>query len=144
VPLALACALLASCIVVPIPTPGHKVLSGQPVTDEQLAFLQAGKTTRAEVHSNLGAPDILWEDADIYVYQWELRQGMLFWAVGGGYQAVGGMADIPKHHLLLIDFDRRGRVRRFEKAVRPLGTPCAEFLKDWARQSPPGTPKAGP
>jgi hypothetical protein len=64
---------------------------------------------------------------------WVMRSGVLFWAVGGGYTGAAGLADIPSKHALLIQFDRRNRVRRFESVVRPPLKPYGDFHKEWVK-----------
>jgi len=130
----LICVLLlfTSCVMIPIPTTETKVLAGTPVTEEHLGFLTPKITTKRDVIDRLGNPNIIWEDLRVFVYNWEVRQGILLWAAGGHYAAVGGIEDIPKHYLLLIQFDEHDRLHRFERTVRPLLQSYADFLKEWA------------
>jgi outer membrane protein assembly factor BamE (lipoprotein component of BamABCDE complex) len=138
---------LASCVMVPVPTGEDKVLAGKPVTEEQLAFLAPGVTTAQQVVERLGNPTVIWEEARVFVYNWQMRQGILFWAIGGASQGAmaggAGMTDIPRHYLLLIRFDEQARVRYFERAVCPLNVSYSEFLKEWVRNTtaiPPRNP----
>jgi len=133
----LFCTLLSQtgCILLPIPTQEHKVLSGTPVTEEQLAFLVRNVTTKTEVTVRLGSPDVIWEDAHLFTYNWVVRQGILVWAVGAGYSGAAGISDIPKHYMLLIQFDDQDRVQRFESAVRPSYKSYGDFLKEWIDDS---------
>ena len=124
--------LMESCIMVPVPTKEDRVLAGKPVTDAQLSFLTPKVTTMEEVVERLGNPNIIWEDARVFVYKWDMRQGILFWAV---MWTPGGMEDIPKHYLLLIRFDEQGRVLRFTRTTRPLSQPLADFLQKWLQNS---------
>jgi outer membrane protein assembly factor BamE (lipoprotein component of BamABCDE complex) len=126
---------LGGCVAVPVPTKEDKVLSGRPVTEEQIAFLTPKVTTKQEVIEQLGNPNIIWEDARVFVYNWEMRQGVLFWAAGATYSGAVGAKDIPKYYLLLIQFDDQERVLRFERTVRPSSQPYAEFLKEWIRKT---------
>jgi hypothetical protein len=57
-----------------------KVLAGKPVTEEQLFFLKLQITTMQEVIEHLGNPNIIWENVRVFVYSWDMRQGILFWA----------------------------------------------------------------
>lgn len=133
----LFCALISQtgCIVLPIPTQERKVLAGTPVTEEQLAFLVHNVTTKSEVMVHLGSPDVIWEDARLFAYNWVVRQGILVWAVGGGYSGAAGISDIPKPYILLIQFDDQDRVQRFERAVRPSNKSYGDFLKEWIADS---------
>jgi len=133
----LFCALISQtgCILLPIPAQEYKVLAGTPVTEEQLVFLASNVTTKSEVIDRLGSPDVIWEEARLFVYNWVVRQGILIWAVGGGYSGAAGISDIPKHYMLLIQFDDQDRVQRFERAVRPSYKSYGDFLKEWIGDS---------
>jgi hypothetical protein len=131
----LASALLQSgCIMLPIPTPEKKVLQGKPVTPEQIAFLSPGDTTSAQVVARLGKPDIIWEEARVYAYNWVLRSVVLFWAVGAGGRGAAGLEDLEGRHALLIQFDRHDRVLRYESVVRPPLKSYGDFLKEWVKK----------
>jgi len=133
----LFCALISQtgCVFLPIPTQARKVLAGNPVTEEQLVFLAPNFTTKSEVLTRLGSPDVIWEEARLFAYNWEMRQGILIWAVGAYYSGAAGMSDIPKHYMLLIQFDDQDRVRCFERAVRPAYKSYGDFLKEWIGNS---------
>ncbi|MDD2315836.1 MAG: hypothetical protein RBR01_05265 [Desulfobacterales bacterium] len=126
--------LMEGCIMVPVPTKQDRALAGKPVTEAQLSFLTPKITTMEEVVERLGNPNIIWEDARVFVYHWDMRQGILFWAVAG-QTAGAGMEDIPKHYLLLIRFDEQSRVVRFTRTARPLLQPLADFLQQWLQNS---------
>lgn len=121
--------------MVPLPTPENKVLSGKQVKEEQFSFLSPSITTKQEVFERLGNPTVIWEDARVFVYRWEMRQGILFWAVGAYYSAALGMTDVPKKYLFLIRFDEQDRVQHFEKAVCSPYRSYAECLIEWVRDS---------
>jgi len=106
--------LLTSCVVLPIPTTESKVLAGKPVREEQLSFLKPNITTKQDVIERLGNPNVIWEDVRVFAYNWDMRQGILFWAVGAYYSGGMGTEDIPKHYALLIQFDEQDRVQRFD------------------------------
>jgi hypothetical protein len=133
----LFCVLISlnGCILLPIPTQEYKVLAGTPVTEEQLVFLAPNITTKSEVTARLGSPDVIWEDARLFAYNWVVRQGILIWAVGAGYSGRTGILDIPKRYMLLIQFDEQDRVQRFERAVRPSYKSYGDFLKEWIGDS---------
>lgn len=113
----------------------EEVLAGMPVKDEQLLFLACNVTTKSDVTMRLGSPDVIWEDARLFAYNWVVRQGILVWAVGGGYSGAAGMMDIPKRYMLLIQFDGQDRVQRFERMVRPPHKSYGDFLKEWIADS---------
>lgn len=128
---------LAGCVMVPVPWTEDKVLTGKQVTEEQISFLTPNVTTMQEVLERLGNPTVIWEDARVFVYNWAMRQGIVFWAVyGGGF----GMGDISKHYLLLIQFDEQDRVQRFERAVCPMNRSYSECLTEWVGSAVQTTP----
>jgi outer membrane protein assembly factor BamE (lipoprotein component of BamABCDE complex) len=139
---------LTGCVMVPVPTGEDKILAGKPVAEEQLAFLAPGVTTTQQVIERLGNPIVIWEEARVFVYNWKMRQGILFWAIGGASQGAmaggAGMTDIPRHYLLLIRFDEQDRVRHFERAVCPLNISYSEFLKEWVGKSTAISPRNPP
>jgi outer membrane protein assembly factor BamE (lipoprotein component of BamABCDE complex) len=132
--LQLACvALLAcGCVVLPIPTDEDKVLEGRPVSEFQQSFIRPGETTREDVLRHLGQPYIIWEDARVYVYRWDMRQGIFVWVVFGSRDIGGDAHDVPKHYLLLVQFDGDNVVSRVERTTRPLSRSATDFLMDWA------------
>ena len=125
--------------MVPIPTP-ERVLSGTAIEPEQLAFVVTNVTTRTEIIEHLGEPNAIWVEADLFVYEWVMRRGLLLWAVGvgpagGGVGAAGGAGavPIPKTYVLLVQFDQCDRVQRCARLVRPMGTFYGDFLKQWVK-----------
>ena len=128
--LLLTAAFAGGCAV-PIPLPQDTVLEGKPVTAEQIAFLTPSVTTKAEIIERLGLPSVVWEDARVMTYDWEMRQGILIWAVGGYTGGAVGITDIPAHHLLIMEFDESWTLRRYEHATRDLLKSYPDFLVEW-------------
>lgn len=133
--LLLACVVLLAggCVVLPIPTGEDKVLEGRPVTEFQQSFIKPGVTTREDVLRHLGQPYIIWEDARVFVYRWDMRQGIFVWIVTDGRQIAGDAHDVPKHYLLLVQFDGDNVVSRSERTTRPLSRSAPDFLMDWVQ-----------
>jgi hypothetical protein len=127
------------CLAVPIPT-GEQTPAGKPVSQEQVAFLTPGVTTKEEVTEHLGSPSMIWEEARLFSYDWAVRRGVLVWVAGGGYSGAGGIADISEHRSLLIQFDEHYRVRRFGSAVRPGYQSYGDFLREWVGKPDPTGP----
>lgn len=122
------------CVILPIPTNEKVVLTGKPVTLDQLSFLSANATTKKDVIEHLGNPTIIWEEARIFSYDWAVRDGIFVWMLAGGYTATGGIEDIPKRYSLIIQFDDHDHIKHFEKAVRPALQSYGGFLKEWVRK----------
>lgn len=106
------------------------------MTEEQLAFLSPKATTKREVLDRLGSPSVIWDDARVFAYNWEMRQGILFWVISGYTTGAAGAEDIPKRYVLLILFDRQDRVERFERTVRPASMSYGKFIERWLKRSP--------
>lgn len=121
---------LSACVV---PTTSA-VLAGKPVTEEQVAFLALKETTKKEVLGRLGSPNVVWEDARVFVYLWELRQGIFFWSLS--YDPV----DISKRYVLLIQFDEEDRLHRFERTTPPHFKSFGDFLREWVSSPPKAQP----
>jgi hypothetical protein len=137
----LAAVFLCGCVPIPLSEP--KVLAGKEVSLEQLEFLTPGVTTKAEVIARLGQPSVVWEDARVMTYDWEMRWGVLVWAVGGYGVGYAGITDIPTHHLLLMEFDDAWRLRRSERVVREERTPYSECLLQWKAGIHPASASVG-
>lgn len=140
--LLLSLPLLSSCIIIPIPSSSHKVVSGEAVAAEQLRFLSLNSTTQAEVLDHLGAPDIIWEDARVFVYNWEISEGSFFWFFGGYGAGNAGTWDISSYYMFLLQFDEQQRVTRFEAVERPAYTSYGHFLEKWTTRPPSNDPIA--
>ena len=128
-------ALLQAGCMLPVPLSENKVLAGKSISEYRLSFLQSKSATRQDVEERIGKPDILWEDERVYVYDWDMRQGVLLYAMGGGYSGAAGLQEIPRHHLLIIRFDEQDRVADFARTTRPMLQPYANFLREWLSKS---------
>lgn len=141
VSLALVSVALQGCVILPVPTPEHGLLSGRgEITEADVAFLEAGKTTREELLLRFGEPSTSLNDERILVYHWQAVRGYVLVAVGG---RGGGDADawpVPKDYLVLVEFDEHGRLRRSERTAAGLFESTAERVDKW---TPPGSVKLG-
>lgn len=129
----LAAVFLCGCVPIPLSEP--KVLAGTEVSPGQLEFLTPGVTTMADVIARLGPPNVIWDDARVVSYDWDMRWGVLVWAVGGYGVGYVGVSDIPTHHLLLMEFDDTWRLRRSESVIREALTSYAQCLVQWKSSS---------
>jgi len=120
------------CVMLPIPLP-EKVLYGTKVPDENLSFIEIGVTTKTEVSERLGFPYSVWRDENIFVYFWKERWGVLLWAIGGGYSGGAGAWDINNDHFLIIQFDSKDRVKRFESTIGDIDS-YDDHISDWIRR----------
>ena len=148
VALAASLSLVVGCVgVIPLPTCSKKPVYGQSVTPAQTAFIQPGKTTRAEVVAELGGDYVALPMKRAIAYSWELPGGGGVWwycvvlpyggAAGGG-DWVGGWRGF------LVAFDDRGVVAA--TAFKKLSTRRSldENMRRWVAKLPghPGAPAA--
>jgi hypothetical protein len=126
----------AGCIIIPVPLPEDTVLAGNPVTPEQTAFIVPGVTTRAEVVERLGPPSILWDDARVIIYDWEMRAGVVILLAGGPGGGSVADLDISAHYLVIMEFDEEDRVLRFERTKHDSLQSFSEFLLAWKNAGP--------
>lgn len=112
-----------------------KLLSGRRTTDEQTSPIQIGVTTKDEIVSQLGAPDVFWVVERIFAYNWEMHQAVIAWLVSHGYQGALGAAEIGKGCVLLIQFDQNDYVKRFEVTKRAMFESYGDHLIEWVEQS---------
>jgi hypothetical protein len=122
--------------------------SGYKISEETIAFIRPGETTRAEVIENLGPPLLELRDIRASAYTW----GKMRLAVSGkqvmredplqSRQMTGySLAPPPSEEGTLVEhrrwlcclaFDDQGKVRRVER-IRVEGSPSLEkALRDWA------------
>jgi WD40 repeat protein len=97
---ALAAVTFQGCIV-----PNVKPIKGA----EDVAPIKIGETTREQVVTILGEPNVSADDR-LLVYNWE--KSRYFWVVGAGYSAVGGDAGLEGFRVA-VELDATGRVGDF-------------------------------
>jgi hypothetical protein len=126
-----ALSLCQGCVVVPVRAPTRtNGLSGK-MEKVNLNFLQAGKTTRQEVNEKLGETDTTVKENGLFLGRWTSSKWGVFWAAGGGYNAVGGWNRGWARHNVLISFDENNVVQQFrqfpdEDLVKQLSAWVAE------------------
>lgn len=124
------------CVVIPIPTKETKVLSGRPISPEKRVLLKPGETTREQVVNCLGPPSYEWEDRRTFAYVWDMRQAIALWIAGAYYTGAAGVEDVPKHYVLLIEFDAGSKMVRSELVKRPWLESLKGLLIRWQRDKP--------
>ena len=128
-----ALALVATCSgCLYWPVSENKVLKGKQVTERQRQVICPAVTSRSDVISNLGPPDVEWENERVFAYRWEMRRGLLFYAIGGGYDAEAGVIEVPKGYILLVQFDHGDRVSRVEQLPDKALESFGKQVRRWA------------
>jgi hypothetical protein len=129
-----------ACMV--IPTPEHRIAGRVPCDDEKTAFMVKETTSKEEVLLKLGEPDLVLNQERLFVYRWEMVAAYFF---VGGYGA-GAAGPIQRPHFLLIEFDDKNIVARYDvtESVFSSRTPSVETFKSPPQGSgttPPASPK---
>src|SRR5260370_11937747 len=110
-----ATSLCQGCVVVPVRAPTHTNGLAGKMEKVNLDFLQAGKTTRQEVTEKLGETDTSVKENRLFLGRWSSSKWGVFWASGGGYNALGGLNRTSTKHNVLISFDHQDIVQEFRK-----------------------------
>ncbi len=107
--------VLQGCVI--IPTPGHRLRSGLgEIAKVDMEFLEVGKTTREEVLLRFGDPKYSLNNGNVFAYAWTTVRGYYAWGVGGPQgPGTGGGGTIWKTYLVLLEFDKNSRLKRFEQ-----------------------------
>jgi hypothetical protein len=150
--LLILCALTTSTCVAPIPSSDHEVIAGTAVTPTVLESFTPGVTTKTEVLAKLGTPYTALEAPPVLVYPWSTRWGIAPWLLVYPVGAVGGVLDIPEHHVLLVALDGQDRVQLAGLSERSPVDSLREHALTWAekhglcgeRQPTPFAPRAIP
>lgn len=143
--LALVLMALQGCVILPIPTPEHGLLSGRgEITKADVAPLEVGKTTREEVLLRFGEPEATLDDQQVFIYHWQIVRGYVFWALGipaccqAGAAGAADVTPIAKDYLVLLEFDEHGQLKRFERTSIGFFESLTERVDTW---TPSGSAK---
>ncbi len=86
---------------------------GREIAEERLKFMQAGTTTKEEVLLNLGEPHRLWRSERNFLYVDFTKEGVPL--------GLGMGIPVSQHlYLLLIEFDNKDRVKKYETKSKSL------------------------
>jgi len=110
-----ATSLCQGCVIVPVRAPTRTNALAGNIEKVNLDFLQAGKTTRQEVTERLSETDTSIKENGLFLGRWSSSKWGVFWAAGGGYNAVGGWNRAWARHNVLISFDDQDIVQQFRK-----------------------------
>jgi hypothetical protein len=140
--LAAVLASLVGCIMAPVPSFSHKVVSGTKVEPDDLVFIRLGVTERNEITRRFGSPWIDYGDIHVLIYYWENLAGYWLFNVGAGY--AGAAEEITKLHYLFIKLDPQGRVLKWEIFMHPKKAPVKILADEWSREiAEPNSPTNG-
>ncbi len=86
---------------------------GSEIAEERLKFMQAGTTTKEEVLLRLGEPHRLWRSESNFLYFDFTKDGVPL--------GLGMGIPVSQHlYLLLIEFDNKDRVKKYEVKSKSL------------------------
>jgi hypothetical protein len=130
--------LLPGCLAIPIPQ-GYRNLEreGKKIEAFQLSFVVPGQTTKAEFIEKIGQPYLTMDDLGVMVYYWKMLAAYVPWIAAGGYSAVGGVVEVDRYYLLLVAYDDRGIIERYEtirKIIQPKAV--AAVARQWVGKGP--------
>jgi len=129
----LAAALLAGCIVLPVPTPP---IGQGLVSDDAVKSITPGATTRIDVLLALGEPTESEQSDRFLAYDWKESHLSIVVAAGAGPYGVVGGAPIWGYRCLALEFDPQGTVTRVARLHRDKAeTSC---LSTWHEKGDPG------
>lgn len=134
--LTLVAVALQGCVVLPVPTPEHGLISGRgEVTEADTVGFEVGKTRREEVLLRFGEPSATFQDERVFLYHWSTVRGyvVLAWMYGIGNPQ---LSHIPQDYLLLLAFDDSGHLRRFERTSLGFFESGAQHVDQWINGLP--------
>ncbi len=132
-----AFASLAGGCFVPVPVPsGHE--SSRPWADKAsqdshwVDVIKDGQTTKKDVRGVLGPHDFEWNDGRVVAYRARLKTGetYLVGVIVGGYTGsvmADKWFDMGSTHILLIEYDDSGCVRRHDRRSLALSASSREI-----------------
>jgi hypothetical protein len=124
-------ALVAGCVIVPVPSPEKRVVSGHPVVEDEVHLIAAGGQDANAIKARLGEPLADFGPGRVYVYGWTVKKGSILWAVGGAGAAAAGIEPWVVSHLLFIAFDTEGKVLTAGTSDFKPSETLAKQVRDW-------------
>lgn len=89
-----------ACVPLYIPVPEFGIIDGRELSEEDIEAIKVGSTTLKEVTNQVGVPNIIFEDDNIYVYNWEKIKAIFVIAAPGAVSH----KFVPRCHALAIKF----------------------------------------
>ena len=102
--------LCSGCIIIPTAEHGRNFPTRVRIEKKTLDLIVPGKTTRKEVLVQMGEPDVTMKKEQVFAYYWTLTAGYFLVL----YPYGSTEAPIGRTHIVLVEFDDRGVVKRCE------------------------------
>ena len=99
--------LLGGCVIIPFPS----IPEAKPFQDEEIGFVEVGKTTRQEVNAKLGQPQVSRADGSLVAYGEARAVASLLGAV---YMGSGQIMPIETFHYVIVRYDADDVVTAFD------------------------------
>lgn len=118
---------LSGCIIIPTPPHGGDHI----ITEEMIASLELGKTTRSDILLRLGDPVERLHDDRFFAYRWTQTHGYI---LVGSYVS-GAVGRIPAGHYLGLEFTSDNRLKQ-AKVFHPWVplTDKRDSFEEWAAE----------
>jgi hypothetical protein len=135
--LLLACGCLClqiGCLAIPIPQ-GYRNIEtyGKKVEQTQLSFVVPGQTTTVEVIEKMGQPNLMLEDLGVMAYGWKMLVAYVPYVICHPTGA-GGVDKLDRQYLLLMSYDDRGVINRYEIVRYSLVESSTKTIEELTRQ----------
>lgn len=119
--------VVQGCVIFPVP---KRTIAGTEIEATRLEFIQPDVTSQARVLKELGPPDANFEDIRVIAYAWESSAALMIWITPA---LTTGTQILAKPNVLLIEFDERKHVRRFELTGRGQRDTIRSRAVAWAK-----------
>jgi len=136
--------LVAGCVVIPIPANEETVVFGSAVAEEEVRSKVSIGENEADVKAMLGEPTLNLGPRKIFVYQWSIRKGSVFWGLATYGAAALGVEPVVMSHLLFIAFDSGGKVLKTGTAKYKPFDSIAEQVREWLTSTDLSAQVVGP
>lgn len=136
--------LISGCIAIPIPASEETVVFGSAVAEDEVRSKVSIGENELDVKARLGEPIVNFGPRKVFVYQWSIRKGSVFWAIGGPGAATAGVEPVVMSHLLFIAFDPDGKVLKTGTAKYKPFDSMAEQVSKWLSSNDLAAQVVGP
>lgn len=136
--------LISGCIAIPILAGEETVVFDSAIAEDEVRSKVSIGENELDVKARLGEPILNFGPRKIFVYQWGIRKGSVFWAIGGPGAAIAGVEPVVMSHLLFIAFDPDGNVLKTGTTTYKPFDSMAEQVREWLSSNDPAAQVVGP
>lgn len=117
--------------ILPQPSSAHEVVSGSRILPEEVAFVQPGRTSRAEITNLFNQPWASYPDLGVMVYYWECVDWHWVGGVFCNNDSVTGSGDVTSLHYWFVKFDDTDLVQKHGFIRASPNTPTKKLAERW-------------